>query len=86
VCTQLPKKVPRTIENTRKPDETVVAAEDDEVAGDEAVDEFAAYYTDRKKPKMLITTSSRPRGVRWQFPLRSHFLLSESNLIVDPPF
>lgn len=59
---ELPKKIPRTIENTRKADETFVAADDDEVAGDEAIDEFAAFYENKQKPKMLITTSNRPRG------------------------
>ena len=61
---ELPKKIPRTIENTRKADETTVKADDDEVAGDESIDEFAAYYANKQKPKMLITTSNRPRGVR----------------------
>jgi hypothetical protein len=56
------KKVPRTIENTRKADETTVQVDDDEVAGDEAIDEFAQYYANKQKPKMLITTSNRPKS------------------------
>jgi hypothetical protein len=47
----------------RKHDETVVDGDDDEVAGDEAIDEFAEYYSNKLKPKILITTSNRPKGV-----------------------
>jgi ribosome production factor 1 len=55
-----PKQVPRTIENTREPDEMMVDPEDEEVREDEAVDEMASYFRAEKEPKVLITTSDNP--------------------------
>ncbi|KAM5148433.1 ribosome production factor 1 [Mantella aurantiaca] len=57
-----PKPVPKTIENQRVYDETTVDPADEEVAFDEATDEFAPYFSRQTTPKILITTSDRPRG------------------------
>ncbi|XP_066547793.1 ribosome production factor 1 [Amia ocellicauda] len=57
-----PKPVPKTIENQRVFDETTVDPEDEEVAFDEGTDEFSAYFNRLTNPKVLITTSDRPRG------------------------
>ncbi|XP_077439876.1 ribosome production factor 1 [Vanacampus margaritifer] len=57
-----PKQVPKTIENQRVYDETTVDPEDEEVAFDEATDEFSAYFNGITNPKVLITTGDRPRG------------------------
>ncbi|XP_054838013.1 ribosome production factor 1 [Eublepharis macularius] len=57
-----PKPVPKTIENQRVYDETAVDPNDEEVALDEATDEFAPYFNRQTVPKILITTSDRPRG------------------------
>ncbi|XP_018417362.1 PREDICTED: ribosome production factor 1 [Nanorana parkeri] len=57
-----PKSVPKTIENQRVYDETTVDPADEEVAFDEATDEFAPYFNRQTAPKILITTSDRPRG------------------------
>ncbi|XP_025067319.1 ribosome production factor 1 isoform X1 [Alligator sinensis] len=57
-----PKPVPKTIENQRVYDETTVDPNDEEVAFDEATDEFAPYFNRQTVPKILITTSDRPRG------------------------
>ncbi|OCT82520.1 hypothetical protein XELAEV_18025052mg [Xenopus laevis] len=57
-----PKPVPKTIENQRVYDETTVDPADEEVALDEATDEFAPYFNKQTTPKILITTSDRPRG------------------------
>ncbi|KAG7487767.1 hypothetical protein MATL_G00026860 [Megalops atlanticus] len=57
-----PKPVPKTIENQRIYDETTVDPEDEEVAFDEGTDEFSAYFNRLTNPKVLITTSDRPRG------------------------
>uniref|UniRef100_A0A672MU60 Ribosome production factor 1 n=1 Tax=Sinocyclocheilus grahami TaxID=75366 RepID=A0A672MU60_SINGR len=57
-----PKEVPKTIENQRIYDETTVNPEDEEVAFDEGTDEFSAYFSRLTNPKVLITTSDRPRG------------------------
>ncbi|XP_014662243.1 PREDICTED: ribosome production factor 1-like [Priapulus caudatus] len=56
-----PKQVPRTIENTREADETMVTQDDEEVQYDEANDELASYFKRESLPKILITTSDRPR-------------------------
>lgn len=57
-----PKEVPKTIENQRVYDETTVDPDDEEVKFDEETDEFAAYFNGLTNPKVLITTSDRPRG------------------------
>ncbi|XP_015274886.1 PREDICTED: ribosome production factor 1 [Gekko japonicus] len=62
-----PKPVPKTIENQRVYDETTVDPNDEEVALDEATDEFAPYFNRQTVPKILITTSDRPRGKTVRF-------------------
>uniref|UniRef100_A0A8C5WFF3 Ribosome production factor 1 n=1 Tax=Leptobrachium leishanense TaxID=445787 RepID=A0A8C5WFF3_9ANUR len=57
-----PKPVPKTIENQREHDETTVDPTDEEVKYDEETDEFAPYFNKQTTPKILITTSDRPRG------------------------
>ncbi|XP_070563358.1 ribosome production factor 1-like [Ptychodera flava] len=57
-----PKKIPKTIENTRVYDETMVDPQDQEVLYDEANDEIAPYFNRETTPKILITTSDRPRS------------------------
>lgn len=61
-----PKQIPKTIENMRKADETMVRADDVEVLGDEKDDEFSAYYSNGKKPKLMIST--RPKCSRKLYP------------------
>lgn len=55
-----PKQVPRTIESTRVPDETIVDPEDEEVKMDESLDEMASYFRGEREPKVLITSSDNP--------------------------
>jgi len=55
-----PKKIPRTLDNTRELDETIVKQDDEEVFGDEAEDEFVAYFSNQKKPKIMLTTRPKP--------------------------
>jgi len=52
-----PKQIPRTIENTRVYDETMVDPDDEEVAADEANDEIAPYFNRATAPKILLTTA-----------------------------
>lgn len=54
------KKTPRTIDNARVVEATAVSPDDPEVAGDEADDEFAPYFSRAVTPKVLITTRPRP--------------------------
>jgi ribosome production factor 1 len=54
-----PKQTPRTIDNARELEPTLVM-NDPEVAADEADDEFAPYFSTDEQPKLLITTRPRP--------------------------
>lgn len=56
------KQTPRTLENTREIEETWVEENDEEVLGDEAEDEFAPYFADEIRPKVMITTRPHPSG------------------------
>eukprot|EP01105_Mastigella_eilhardi_P025823 TRINITY_DN7167_c0_g1_i1.p1 TRINITY_DN7167_c0_g1~~TRINITY_DN7167_c0_g1_i1.p1 ORF type:complete len:352 (+),score=108.07 TRINITY_DN7167_c0_g1_i1:365-1420(+) len=51
-----PKKQPRTIENTKEEDPTLVDMADEEVQRDITEDEFASYFNG-KTPKIIVTTS-----------------------------
>jgi ribosome production factor 1 len=53
------KQTPRTLENTREVEPTLVG-DDLEVMADEADDEFAPYFSDEIRPKILVTTRPRP--------------------------
>ena len=63
----VPKGVSMTIEKMWKKDETFIEKEDSEVEGDEAIDEFADYFTDSKPPKLMMTTNRRPSGKLFDF-------------------
>ena len=59
----LPKEQPKTVESQRVYDETFMEAEDEEVEGEEQIDEFAEYFNNERAPKILMTTNTRPKGV-----------------------
>ena len=65
--TPRPRQVPKTIENQRVRDETFVEADDDEVAEEDAEDEFASYFSQSTSPKVIITTSRKPSGEMFKF-------------------
>ena len=44
-----------------------MTAEDEEVAADEATDEFAEHFDRSRPPKVLITTCYKPSGVMYKF-------------------
>jgi ribosome production factor 1 len=54
------KPVPKTIDNTREVEPTLVLPTDAEVEADENDDEFASYLAGSATPKVLITTRPRP--------------------------
>jgi len=54
-----PKQIPRTIENTRVYDETMVDPGDEEVAVDQAQDEIAPFFNRETTPKILLTTADK---------------------------
>mmetsp|Transcript_69519 Transcript_69519/g.77762 ORF Transcript_69519/g.77762 Transcript_69519/m.77762 type:complete len:360 (-) Transcript_69519:51-1130(-) len=53
------KAVPKTLDNTREV-ETTMVVDDSEVVADEADDEFARYFQSETPPKVLVTTRPRP--------------------------
>ena len=54
-----PKAVPKTLDNMREEDETILLSEDEEVMNDEDEDEFAKYF-DGETPKTIITSANKP--------------------------
>lgn len=59
-------KDPRTIENTREFDETIVDPDDEEVIRDQETDELSSYF-DGRPPKIIVTTSNKPVGETFRF-------------------
>jgi ribosome production factor 1 len=60
-------QVPRTLDNTREVDETVVQPDDEEVLKDEVEDEFQPYFSGERTPKLFITTRPRPSKELFHF-------------------
>jgi ribosome production factor 1 len=61
----MPKGVPKTIEMMRVENETLIKDDDDEeIKGEEEIDEFNSYFKNMTTPKILVTTNRRPKGVR----------------------
>ena len=58
-----PKLVPRKLEDTRIKDETLVQANDEEIALEEQQDEFAQHFAGARPPNVLLTTSRKPSKV-----------------------
>jgi len=58
-----PLKPPKTLENQREKDDTMVHPEDQEVFLDEETDEMEGYFKLKQTPKVLLTTSEKPTGV-----------------------
>lgn len=77
-----PKQIPRTIENTRELDETVVQPDDVEVIGDEKDDEFSKYFSNEVKPKLMIST--RPKCSRKLFPFIGDLMQTIPNAFYYP--
>ncbi|KAJ3219162.1 Ribosome production factor 1 [Dinochytrium kinnereticum] len=75
---RLKENVPKTLENTREADETIVG-DDDEVLKSEASDEFAQYFNGLP-PKILITTS------RWATPNTYEFANEFITIFPDAQF
>mmetsp|Transcript_25 Transcript_25/g.62 ORF Transcript_25/g.62 Transcript_25/m.62 type:complete len:308 (-) Transcript_25:97-1020(-) len=61
------KKIAKTQDNTREKDETVVDPEDEEVQGDEAVDEFSDIIDGKVKPRVIVTSSYKPSKIMYDF-------------------
>jgi len=62
-----PKAIPKTLENTREYDVTMVDPNDDEIAHYEMNDELAPYFQRLTTPKVLITISQGAKLKTWKF-------------------
>jgi ribosome production factor 1 len=60
----MPKGKTNTIESLRVADETLIQdAGDEEIKGEQEIDEFSSYFKNLTTPKILMTTNRRPKGV-----------------------
>lgn len=64
----VPKGKLQTIESMRVADETMMEEHDDEdIVGEQNIDEFASYFNRDTAPKILMTTNRRPKGALFDF-------------------
>lgn len=57
-----PRGKTNTIESMRVADETLIEAEDEDIKGEQEIDEFSSYFKNLTTPKILMTTNRRPKG------------------------
>lgn len=63
----MPKGKTNTIESMRVADETLIEEVDDDIKGEQEIDEFSSYFKNMTTPKILMTTNRRPKGNLFQF-------------------
>ena len=64
----VPKGKLNTIESMRVPDETMMDDVDDEdIIGEQNIDEFDKYFNRETTPKIIMTTNRRPSGSIFDF-------------------
>jgi len=61
------KQIPKTLENTQEVDETIVTADDEEIKGEQSIDEWSKYFDGSVHPKICITTCYRPTKLMYDF-------------------
>lgn len=61
------RPAPKTLDNTRVADVTVVSPEDVEVVGDEMEDEFSEIFANEATPKLMVTTRPKPSAELFHF-------------------
>jgi len=62
-----PKGTTNTIESMRVKDETIITDMDEDIKGEQDVDEFNKYFNKLTKPKIIMTTNRRPKGKVFDF-------------------
>jgi ribosome production factor 1 len=62
-----PKGKTETIESMRVKDETIITEVDDEIKGEQSIDEFSKYFNRETTPRILMTTNRRPKGALFDF-------------------
>jgi ribosome production factor 1 len=50
----------KTLDNTREVDETIVGADDPDIAAEDSFDEFAGHFLQQLPPRTVVTTSMNP--------------------------
>ena len=64
----VPRGKNETIESMRVPDETLMEdADDEDIIGEQNIDEFDKYFNRETTPRILMTTNRRPRGAIFDF-------------------
>ncbi|KRZ60175.1 Brix domain-containing protein F44G4.1 [Trichinella nativa] len=76
-----PVQQPKTLENTREYDETIVLPNDEEEVYEENTDEIAPYFHMKTKPKVLLTTSPKAKVVSWKLCYEFHRCIPNSHVI-----
>ncbi|KAL1284142.1 Brix domain-containing protein [Trichinella pseudospiralis] len=76
-----PVQQPKTLENTREYDETIVLPNDEEEVYEENTDEIAPYFQMKTKPKVLLTTSPKAKVVSWKLCYEFHRCIPNSHVI-----
>lgn len=61
------RKVPKTLENTREHDATIVQDGDEDVEAEYDEDEFAEHFNNIRPPHVLLTTSYKATGIMYKF-------------------
>ncbi|CAJ0752585.1 16500_t:CDS:2 [Entrophospora sp. SA101] len=59
---RLKKNVPKTLDNTREVDETIIGVDDDEVFEEEVSDEFSKYFQDGLSQRYSMALMHLPNG------------------------
>lgn len=72
------RQVPRTLENTREPDVTMVNPEDPEILLDQNNDEFSSFFNKEVPAKVLITCSENPHDWTLRFCRELTLLIQDS--------
>jgi ribosome production factor 1 len=62
-----PKGKSETIESLRVKDETIITDLDEEIRGEQSIDEFSKYFNRETTPRILMTTNRRPKGKIFDF-------------------
>ncbi|GAB5373222.1 hypothetical protein AAMO2058_001731800 [Amorphochlora amoebiformis] len=61
------KKMVKTQDNTKEKDETLVIEGDEEVKGEEEMDEFSEILSGKKSPRVIVTSSYKPSKIMYEF-------------------
>ena len=61
----------KTLDNTRELDETIVRADDPDIAAEDSFDEFAGHFSQRHPPRTVVPTQATHSGPALSAPYRA---------------